>query len=148
MEYREFYIDKFGDDIYNIKIEYLSTHAAAIAKVIFEDFPSNKIYIGSGTAIREPNDKPDEEIAYFLALGRAFENLSGKLLKQANGLVKHNEDVAIAKEKLAKSSKVRNPWYINTTTSGNASYSWSNDAAAIKWYLNNMYGPKKRKKLK
>ncbi len=51
----------------------------------------------SGHARREPGDILKYEIGFLLALGRALENAGRKLQKRANGLVKHADDVALAK---------------------------------------------------
>lgn len=63
-------------------------------------------YTADGTAKREPHDNDDPEIASLLAIGRALDNLSNKLLKKANGLVKHNDDMKKYRvEQKAKSAK-------------------------------------------
>lgn len=86
---------------YNINVKYIGTNDAAIAEVayliaiefcdadgVFED----RRIITTGTARRHPGDKHDEQVAEFLALGRALENLGKKLQKRANGIVKQNDD--------------------------------------------------------
>jgi hypothetical protein len=51
----------------------------------------------SGNARRDPEDEPKYEIGFILALGRALENAGRKLQKRGNGLVKHADDVKLAK---------------------------------------------------
>ena len=58
----------------------------------------------AGYAKRHPEDKPDLELGLTLAYGRAFDNLSRKLLKRANGLVKHRDDM---KEKKTTALKAK-----------------------------------------
>lgn len=49
--------------------------------------------LGRGVARRTPHDKYDGEIARDLALGRALVNAGNRMLKRANGRVKHADDV-------------------------------------------------------
>lgn len=51
----------------------------------------------SGHARRNPDDVVDRETGFVLALGRALENAGRKLTKRGNGLVKHADDVKLAK---------------------------------------------------
>ena len=48
--------------------------------------------LGRGAAHRDPDDKFDADIGQQLALGRALESASRKILNRANGMVKHRED--------------------------------------------------------
>ena len=65
-----------------------------------------------GTAIRHPHDKFDADTGVLLATARAYESLAKKLHIRANGLVKHNDDVArhkgIIKANLAAHRRRRN----------------------------------------
>lgn len=51
-----------------------------------------------GTAKRDPQDEYNDEVAVLLAYGRAFEALSNKFLKRANGLIKHADDIRAYRE--------------------------------------------------
>lgn len=62
--------------------------------------PNGEVVVASGFAKRDPIDKPDFELAQMLANARAFEVLSRKLFRRANGLVKHHDDMRAAKEQL------------------------------------------------
>jgi hypothetical protein len=47
----------------------------------------------TGEARRDPIDKNDAQLASDLALGRALEAIGKRLVKNANGRVKHNDDI-------------------------------------------------------
>lgn len=47
------------------------------------------VAFGEGSAVREPSDKNDDVTAVTLAAGRALESLGKRLVKQANGRIKH-----------------------------------------------------------
>lgn len=51
----------------------------------------------TGSSVRAPDDKHNEEIAVSLAVGRAFEKLGRKINRRANGLVRQADNVAEAK---------------------------------------------------
>lgn len=55
------------------------------------------VVIVQGTSRRSPGDEPDDQVAYLLAYGRAYEALSKKLLRRAQGLVKHHDDIRAAR---------------------------------------------------
>lgn len=55
-----------------------------------------------GSAKRNPLDHPNLEAAQSLALGRAFLTLGNQLIKQGNGLVKHQDDVKEMKKVAAQ----------------------------------------------
>lgn len=46
-----------------------------------------------GIAKRDPVDRVNEELALTLAYGRALNKISNKLLKKAEGMIKHEDDV-------------------------------------------------------
>lgn len=50
-------------------------------------------YSGVGCAKRDPGDKPDRQIGVQLAAARALENLALHIRRQADGLVKHHDDM-------------------------------------------------------
>jgi hypothetical protein len=49
--------------------------------------------VAEGWAHREREDEFDQNVGMMLATGRALEALSKKLMKRANGLVKHHDDM-------------------------------------------------------
>lgn len=51
----------------------------------------------SGTAKRDPRDEPNEDIGQRLAMARAFQALGYRLERQARGLIKHADEVALVK---------------------------------------------------
>lgn len=53
--------------------------------------------LATGTARRHPEDRQDSEIGRNLSIGRAFATLGHRCIKRGNGLVKHADDVKIAK---------------------------------------------------
>ncbi len=58
-----------------------------------------KEVLGRGTAKRSPEDKNRPEIAQELALGRAMEVAGKRLIKRANGLVRHQDYVVAEKQR-------------------------------------------------
>jgi hypothetical protein len=50
-------------------------------------------FIGQGSAVRAPEDKPNLHIAELLAVGRAYQSIGRRMERQAEGLVKHKDDV-------------------------------------------------------
>ncbi len=52
-----------------------------------------KTYTGSGSAKRDPVDKADKRLGELLAYGRALDSLGRKIMREANGLVKHHDDL-------------------------------------------------------
>lgn len=95
MEYSEFENFVFQDEKYQVQVDFTSTRNAAIAQVTYRDDESKEIFVGMGEAIRDRADKPNLEVAYYLSMGRAFENVGQKLLRRGNGLVKHIDDMKI-----------------------------------------------------
>lgn len=76
---------------------------ATIARVYFSlDKDLDLEFTVDGTSKRDPVDADDPEVALLLAYGRAFEALGHKLLKRANGLTKHNDDIREYKEEQKK----------------------------------------------
>lgn len=83
-----------ADDILPVEIidvNMLCARDACIVEltVMFED----DIVVVQGTSRRSPGDEPDDQVAYLLAFGRAYEALAKKLLRRAQGLVKHHDDI-------------------------------------------------------
>lgn len=74
-----------------MELQVFGTRDATIAGIVVNIEGTQ--YAADGTAKREPHDEDDAEIAALLAIGRALENLSNKILKRANGMVKHNDDM-------------------------------------------------------
>lgn len=54
--------------------------------------------VAEGSSHREREDEFDQNVGMMLATGRALEALSKKLMKHANGLVKHHDDMREYKE--------------------------------------------------
>lgn len=69
----------------------IGTSDVAIAQLRLE--LGGKVYYAEGWSKRDPMDRPDKKLAQMLALGRAMENLSKKVLSEANGLIKHHDDL-------------------------------------------------------
>lgn len=82
----------FGES--RIQTEIISSPTATIA--IVQCWLGNDFIEVTGTAKRDNEDSYDREIGEKLALGRALESLSKKLLRQANGKVKCAEDNRLA----------------------------------------------------
>jgi hypothetical protein len=82
--------------VLTINLEVIGTRDATIAGV--DLLLHDEIFSADGTAKREPRDEDNREVAELLALGRALESLSNKLLKRANGLIKHQDDMRAYKE--------------------------------------------------
>lgn len=58
--------------------------------------------MGRGVARRTPYDKHDPDLARELALGRALVSAGNRILKRANGRVKHADDVRRERERHAE----------------------------------------------
>lgn len=52
--------------------------------------------VGSGVARVNPTDRPDDAIGCNLAEARAFKNYANRLRRRAEGLVRHNDNMAAA----------------------------------------------------
>lgn len=64
---------------------------ASIVQVVVE-IAGNKETI-TGTSRRAPADKPDLDVATLLAYGRAYQQLGRKLLRRAEGMVDHADNI-------------------------------------------------------
>jgi len=53
--------------------------------------------IATGTSRKHPDDKLETVIGRNLSIGRALRNLGNRHIKRGNGLVKHADDMRIAK---------------------------------------------------
>lgn len=88
-----------GDDTESFfsisEINYLSTRDACIYSI--EAIINGDHVSCTGTSRRCPGDRHDSRLGQMLALTRAFENLTKALQRRANGLVKHNDDIAAAR---------------------------------------------------
>jgi len=49
--------------------------------------------VGEGVAKKSGKDRNDDYVGENLALGRALEHLTAKVMRRANGKVKHNDDM-------------------------------------------------------
>lgn len=88
-------------------IESVTSRDACIVRMnvhlrIGSEFENHMI---EGTAKRSPEDKPNSQVARRLALGRAFSSLGKTLERQANGLVKHADDI----REMRKNAKPKPP---------------------------------------
>lgn len=54
----------------------------------------NETVTTTGSAQRDPDDKPNEQIGLLLAYGRALESAGKRLLRRGNGLVEHAAHIA------------------------------------------------------
>jgi len=66
-----------------------SNVVVAVADYVSESFPHS----ATGSSKRDPSDKYDREVGVNLAIGRALENLSKRLIRKAEGITKHHDDV-------------------------------------------------------
>lgn len=64
-----------------------------VAAVVLEVRFNGKMWIVTGSAKRDPRDRPDRNLALTLATSRALQKLANQFARQANGAVKHNDDV-------------------------------------------------------
>jgi Domain of unknown function (DUF1876) len=68
-----------------------------------------------GTAMRDSRDKPNDQIGECLALARALRSASDRLDKQAQGLIKHQEDMrADRKKRLLEQEVLKEPLFLDT----------------------------------
>lgn len=59
------------------------------------------LFDGYGSSSRDNEDKPNAEIGELLALSRALENVSAKIRKRANGLVRNVDNERAQKDAIA-----------------------------------------------
>jgi hypothetical protein len=96
------------DGRYFAEVNVVRVDKATFAKVSFCDDNLTREYRNAaGLSLRGPDDKDDAETAHKLALGRAFVALGNKLLHEANGLVKHHDNM-----KKQKARQLEKPWVI------------------------------------
>lgn len=69
----------------------INTKDASVVRV--EVIARGENFTVDGVAKRDPVDPFSEQIGANLALGRALERASRQLLRRADGLVKHNDDL-------------------------------------------------------
>lgn len=83
---------KFADGGYVDLANQLQTRNATIVELII-GMPDERqpMRTFSGTARRDPRDRPDPDIGYKLALGRALRTAARTLLKEANAAVREQE---------------------------------------------------------
>lgn len=55
----------------------------------------DELVSATGVSKRDNLDKPDHLLAALLSYGRALESISQKLLRRANGLIKHHDDMRL-----------------------------------------------------
>lgn len=67
--------------------------ASVVIDCAYGDYDNNTIEV-VGNAKRDPKDKADAWVGLELAYARAVVKLGETLMRRANGLVKHNDDVA------------------------------------------------------
>lgn len=80
-------------DPFDLRAEVLNvvwSDEAAVVEVLVQY--NDTAWVVKGTSKRLSGDQANAQIGIGLAVGRAFEALSRQLLRQANGLVKHNDD--------------------------------------------------------
>ena len=65
-------------------------HRATIATAVYRTRGGDRIS-ATGETVRHPDDREDPDVAEQLAVGRALEALARKLLRRADGLVRHHE---------------------------------------------------------
>ena len=80
--------------------------------------------LGRGVARRDPHDKHNPTIGQQLALGRALEDAARRILKRANGEVKHAEDVAADRQK-RREEQVQQDDEAFETPRGNEDTGWT-----------------------
>lgn len=80
----------------NSQIEVANTivHRDVVA-IELDMYVNGQWYTSTGVARRHPADTFNKEIGSKLALSRALSSLANKLERQANGAIKHAEDVRI-----------------------------------------------------
>lgn len=86
-----------------VELAVYGTRDATVAGAAIE--VAGEVYAGEGTSKRDPKDTFDPEIADLLAIGRALEVISQKMLKRASGLIKHQDDMREYKRLQAKRKK-------------------------------------------
>lgn len=69
--------------------EYVNDEIATVD--VYVNIPDVFEGVVNGTAKRDPIDKPDDILALNLAYGRAFDKVARKILRRAEGMVRHND---------------------------------------------------------
>lgn len=67
---------------------------ADVSIVILRVSVNGQIWKVSGSAKRQPGDKPDIDLGVLLATTRALQKLANQFSRQANGRVKNNDNIA------------------------------------------------------
>lgn len=87
-----------SDRAFGIESVVLVDGNAAVASVDLIDADTlETVATATGSSMRSPEDKHNEEVAVTLAMGRALEKLGRKLTRRGNGLVKQADNVAESK---------------------------------------------------
>lgn len=67
--------------------------------------------VAEGISKRDPVDRANEQLALTLAYGRALDKIAKKLLKRAEGMIKHEDDVrayrAVQKDRARKAAQAQ-----------------------------------------
>jgi hypothetical protein len=69
-------------------------------------FPEDS-YSAGGLALKGPGDTFNQEVGEKLAVGRALVNLGNRLIREANGKVKHHDDMREQKKRQAEAREVK-----------------------------------------
>lgn len=80
------------NDLFEVQVDSI-TVTPRVAAVRLELRLGDNSYFFTGEALRSSHDRFDREVALKLAYGRALERAAARMLHQANGKVKHNDDV-------------------------------------------------------
>lgn len=73
--------------------EYVDGDVAGVEILVVTDDLDTPEFVVKANARRDPLDKPDTDLALLLAYARAYEKIGKKLLKRAEGRVRHNDYV-------------------------------------------------------
>lgn len=85
---------QFGTDVMVLT----DRNATVVSIELIEADTMETVATVTGSSMRAPGDKHDEQIAVSLAMGRAFEKLGRKLVRRGDGMVKAADNVAAAKK--------------------------------------------------
>lgn len=71
--------------------------------------PEVRKYVAEGEARRDPHDRRDTMTGVLLALGRAMEKLTERIMREAEGRVRHNDDMKADRARRREENSKKKP---------------------------------------
>lgn len=97
---------------YNLSVRSMTDGNRTVTHVHGFDLQSENVEVeGLGSAGREPGDKNDSEVGDKLALARALRSAAAHLERQANGRIRHTEEIKRHRAEIA--AKMAAAWDVD-----------------------------------